>query len=543
MTEVLLIQPPIRDFYMTAKRTLPYGLAAVAAALMREGVSVSILDGLATRKRRTLPFPPEMAFLKTHYGTPDRSPFALFGGFSHFGLSFEHLGRSARASGAVLVGISSLFTAYAGEAALAAEAVKRHHPDCRVVLGGHHPTVLPEAAMACDAVDYVLRGEGEVSLPALAASVREGRVPWEVPGIVHRKPEGGLRITPPAFMERLEDHPFPNLDLISRRFYRRKQGGSAVVVASRGCPMKCSYCALGEFPVPYRRRGVPAVLSEIEHAVVRHGAGFIDFEDENLSLDRRWFLDLLSGIAERFRPGPPELRAMNGLFPPTLDAPVVTAMKAAGFRALNLSLGTFHPGQLGRFNRPDVREGLLGALRLAAVHDLSAVTYIIAGAPGQYGADTVDDLLHLSALPTLSGVSVFYPAPGSADYRRCRDRRLLPGSFSLMRASALPISDTTTRLEAATLLRLGRILNFMKELAGRGLPIPRPAPVPVGSVLDPGDRRASGMALLGGFLHDGRIRGVTPGGEVFAHPVAPELTRRFLSGIEPDAVAAPRRPR
>ena len=47
MPDILLIQPPIRDFYLTAKRTIPYGLACIAPALIKNGFSVKILDAMA----------------------------------------------------------------------------------------------------------------------------------------------------------------------------------------------------------------------------------------------------------------------------------------------------------------------------------------------------------------------------------------------------------------------------------------------------------------------------------------------------------------
>ena len=46
MPDILLIQPPIRDFYLTAKRTIPYGLACIAPQLIKSGFSVKILDGI-----------------------------------------------------------------------------------------------------------------------------------------------------------------------------------------------------------------------------------------------------------------------------------------------------------------------------------------------------------------------------------------------------------------------------------------------------------------------------------------------------------------
>ncbi|NJL60196.1 MAG: radical SAM protein, partial [Desulfobacteraceae bacterium] len=123
MPDILLIQPPIRDFYLTVKRTIPYGLACIASELRRSGFSVEISDALATKKSRDIPFPQEMTFLESYYAAKDVSPFALFHGFRHFGHSFEHIGNIAKASDAFLVGISSLFTAYSNEALETAEIV------------------------------------------------------------------------------------------------------------------------------------------------------------------------------------------------------------------------------------------------------------------------------------------------------------------------------------------------------------------------------------------------------------------------------------
>ena len=161
---ILLIQPPIRDFYLTAKRTIPYGLASIAAGLIEAGFCVQILDALATAKSRIVDLPQEMAYLRSFYGRPDQSPFALFHHFKHFGCSFETIGRRVQEAQPFLVGISSLFSAYAKEAVQTAQIVKAYHPDCKIVVGGHHATAMPRRMMESPAVDFVLRGEGEVSM-------------------------------------------------------------------------------------------------------------------------------------------------------------------------------------------------------------------------------------------------------------------------------------------------------------------------------------------------------------------------------------------
>ena len=146
MVDILLIQPPIRDFYLTAKRTIPYGLASIAAALIDSGYSVSILDALAKSKSRIRDLPDEMGYLQPFYGRADLSPFALFHQFRHFGCSFDTISKEAGESGAFLVGISSLFTPYVNEAVRTAEVVKARLPKAKIVLGGHHPSAMPQTA-------------------------------------------------------------------------------------------------------------------------------------------------------------------------------------------------------------------------------------------------------------------------------------------------------------------------------------------------------------------------------------------------------------
>ncbi len=530
--KIQLIQPPIRDFYLTAKRTIPYGLASIAAGLIAAGFCVQILDALATAKSRVVDLPQKLAYLRPFYGRPDQSPFALFHHFKHFGYSFDTIGQRVKKAQPFLVGISSLFSAYTYEAVQAAQIVKAYHPNCKIVVGGHHATAMPGRVMESPAVDFVLRGEGEVSMVRLAKALLNGTGYADIPGLVYRKPDGSLRVGETVSVRHLDDLPLPATQLIDQRYYRRNKKAGTVVVASRGCPLKCTYCSMGaSSPLSYRQRSVASVLREIERAVNQHHVGFIDFEDENLSLDRNWFLRLMDEITQRFAGKLPELRAMNGLLPSSLDEQVVAAMQAAGFRTLNLSLGTTAKTQQKRFQRPDVRRAFESALDLARAYDLEAVGYIIVGAPFQKAADSLQDLLYLAERRVLAGTSVFYPSPGSKDYRLCATLGLLPHDFSGMRSSALPISHSTARKESVTLLRLSRIINFMKSLIDSGRPLPDPAPA-TDYVTNPDNRNNAGRQLLQFFLYDGIIRGVESDGEVYEHETDLNLSKKFLAGLK-----------
>jgi hypothetical protein len=218
---------------------------------------------------------------------------------------------------------------------------------------------------------------------------------------------------------------------------------------------------------------------------------------------------------------------MNGLFPPALDQEVLSLMRMAGFRQLNLSLGTSDPGQARRFRRPAITDAFDRALAWAAQMDMTAVGYLIVGAPGQSPQTSLDDLLFMTSRRALVGLSVFYPAPNSLDFKNCAAAGLLPDSPLAWRSTALPIDDTTQRTESLTLLRLGRLLNFMKQCADNQDKRPLPEPSSYDGRRLTGSRIEIGRKLVSWFLADGILRGVDPNGEVFVHTTSGWMIRSF----------------
>ena len=283
-------------------------------------------------------------------------------------------------------------------------------------------------------------------------------------------------------------------------------------------------------------RAVNDVLDEIKLQARSKQIGFIDFEDENLTLKKAWVLELLHGIRQIFKGEDIELRAMNGLFPPSLDIEILTAMKASGFKTLNLSVGSFSATQLKRFKRPDVRDAHDRVLEIAKELDMDCVSYLIGAAPGQTAETTLNDLLALAARRTIAGLSIYYPAPGSADYTLCEKQQLLPNDFTLMRSTAFPVPDRTSRLEAVTLLRLARILNFLKFCVDPNGVLPEA--LSAGEVLDienschgKMDRYKASILLIRMFLTDGIPRGMDHEGGIYHHPHSIDLCKKFIQGL------------
>ncbi|MBU8909930.1 MAG: B12-binding domain-containing radical SAM protein [Desulfobacterales bacterium] len=533
ISKIVLVQPPIQDFYLTKKRTIPYGLASIAASLIDNGFDVEILDCLASHKSKKIKLPGEFSFLKPFYGKNDMSAFSLFHAFRHFGYSYEYAGTKIREKEPFIVGISSLFTAYSNQSIKTAIIVKKFYPKCKIVLGGHHPTLFPEKVLECDAIDFVLQGEAETSMTDLCKALKNNTDLKQVPGIAFREKDACF-VADPAWIKDLSAIPIPENQLINHGFYQRKNQASTTIVSSRGCPMQCSYCSVSASSAhaSFRQRSVENIFDEIKIQTRDVDVGFIDFEDENLCLNKKWFIKLFSKIKFHFKDKKVELRAMNGLYPPAIDEEIVSLMTDCGFKTLNLSLGSASKTQLAKFNRPDVRKAFENALDLSQKYGLETVSYIIAAAPGQTAESSLKDLLYLAQKRTLAGLSIFYPAPGSLDYELCKNNKILPDNFSLMRSSALPLDDTTTRIEAATLLRLSRILNFMKHLMDSERTIPESRPFYSLKNPETINREPLSKILLQWFLHDGKIRGVHPNGEIYIHLSDINLTQTFINQIK-----------
>ena len=95
---VLLIQPPVEDFYDTDVRLQPIGLCYLKAAVNAHlpDIEVIVKDYHSGASRKTVTIPKELHYLTDYYGVADKSPFSTFHRYYHFGKSFDDIERRHR---------------------------------------------------------------------------------------------------------------------------------------------------------------------------------------------------------------------------------------------------------------------------------------------------------------------------------------------------------------------------------------------------------------------------------------------------------------
>ena len=358
--KILLIQPPIRDFYQTSIRTQPIGLAYLAASLKKHGHEVDILD-CQTEKRTSIPIPSELSYLRDFYPLNDRSPFKLYTGYYHFGMGWEEIGQKIKDSMADVFGISS-FTPYHGEALEIAQIIKDWDRRKIVIMGGAHASCDPEGVLKSPFVDYAVLGEGEVRFPLLIKKIEKKDLKeiTEMDGIGYRK-DGEIRIDPlQNFIQDLDSLPHPARELLDLDRYKMRKKRSTMIITSRGCPHGCAYCSAHlVMGTSFRTRTPEAIIKEMRECQKQYGIQIFDIEDDNFTFDQERAKRLMSLVIENFGeenlPAADrlELSAMNGISFVSLDGELFQLMKRAGFKTINLSYVSADPSTKEKMGRPE----------------------------------------------------------------------------------------------------------------------------------------------------------------------------------------------
>jgi radical SAM superfamily enzyme YgiQ (UPF0313 family) len=460
--KVVLIQPPVRDFYDTDVRLQPIGLCYLKAAVKKflPGVEITIKDYHGGHGRKTVPLPKELEYLSGYYPVADKSPFSLFGPFYHFGRPFDEIEAELAGMKPDVVGISSLFTPYYREALEVAARVKKGL-NVPVVIGGSHASAAPESLLASPHVDYVVRGEGERPFVEFLQFAQGEKSVAEVPNLAHKE-HGRIRLTAIQDNFSLDDLPFPDLSDFLPSSYTLAGKPMTFMITSRSCPHKCSFCSVHTtFGEKYQRRSLDNILEEIE---LRYSQGYrvIDFEDDNLTYYKSTFKELCRRLIARFPRGEMEFVAMNGISYLSLDEELLDLMRRAGFSHLNLALVSSDKSVRETTKRPHTLGAYLRVVHKAFHLGFRIVSYQILGLPNESLQSMAQTLAFNARLPVLLGASPFYRTP---DAPIARGVDLTEEDFVRARLTAMAIeTEEFKREDIYTLFITTRIVNFLKGL-------------------------------------------------------------------------------
>jgi anaerobic magnesium-protoporphyrin IX monomethyl ester cyclase len=271
---------------------------------------------------------------------------------------------------------------------------------------------------------YVLLGEAEITLLELVQHLLKGGQPMveSIPGLACLRAGQVVRTEPRALIRDLDALPFPSRDLINIDQYREAWATahgyfSMNIVASRGCPYRCNWCAKPIYGDSFAVRAPRSVAEEMHQLKYEFGATHLWFADDIFGLRGQWVRDLAEEVERLDAAIPFKMQSRVDL----MSAGNVRALRRAGCAEAWLGVESGSQRVLNAMEKGTRVEQIIKARRNLRDEGIRACYFLQFGYPGETWEDiqkTVE--LVQETRPDDIGVSVSYPLPGTSFFERVR---------------------------------------------------------------------------------------------------------------------------
>ncbi|MBM3262388.1 MAG: B12-binding domain-containing radical SAM protein [candidate division Zixibacteria bacterium] len=174
-----------------------------------------------------------------------------------------------------------------------ADFIRNVYPDKIVLMGGTHPTFMPEEAL--EHCDFVVCGEGEETLVELLECIQAGADFRNIPNLSWK--ENGRVFSNPQRpkTEDLDVLPVPDFNLIPRG-----KMDIMSIQTQRGCPWDCSFCTVTKLN-GHKLRGhsVERVLDMMETYLKHPDLVYLFFADDIFNVPVERTMAIMQGMIDR----------------------------------------------------------------------------------------------------------------------------------------------------------------------------------------------------------------------------------------------------
>ncbi len=403
--KILLINPfgsnwmeGSEDRTETAIRMAPIGLLSIAAYLGERGHDVGVYDcrrpvklaGTAEVLSRVATFEPDMV------------------GFTAVTSSFMDAYRQA-------------------------DAIKEVSPGIRTVIGGVHVSALRGKILErFPSIDYIVTGEGEKAMAALASSAGLETIQ----GLVYRDrkeiKDNGLRTD----LLELDKLPFPayhKLEGFPKRFepalFNYPKAPAATIISSRGCPYQCSYCDRSVYRRSFRFNSPEYLYEHMAFLKKSFGIRHVFFYDDLFTFNRDRIEEFCGMLLKKSLGMTFNCSVRVG----HADDALLKLLKASGCWMVSLGIESGAPEILARHKTKVDFNDMKTTVERIQKAGLRAKGLFMMGLPGET-EETIrltTDFINALELDDMN-MTKFTPFPGSPIYQTIRDEGEFAEDWELM---------------------------------------------------------------------------------------------------------------
>jgi radical SAM superfamily enzyme YgiQ (UPF0313 family) len=439
--KIILINPPpyqagessrFLERNLIQTYTMPLGLGYIASVLLRAGYDVSIVD----------------AYVKK--------------------LSFEGMEEVIRKSRPDIIGISCLSDQRSSWFRLI-QLIRVIDKRIKIVLGGPHPTLMPEQVLTHFKPDVIVIGEGEETMLELVKTWEDGGDINSVKGISYLE-DGNFIYTPPR--ERIKDLdslPFPAYHLVDINDYGgwellrmifeirgfKKLPKYASMVTSRGCVGNCGYCSS---PLVWKKRWTQRsalnVVDEMEMLNREYGVEFVVISDDIFTINQKRVISICDEILRR------KLNIMWGFETSVnfVSAGLLNLVKRAGCFCILYGVESGSEVVLSNVSKRIKEDDVIHAFEMTKSAGIVAGAFLMVGNPGE-SEESINDTIRLlrKINPDIVLPQIAMITPGTKIFDLAKEKCFIDESFWL---TDKPFPYYTCERKLKTLLRWYRKLYY-----------------------------------------------------------------------------------
>jgi radical SAM superfamily enzyme YgiQ (UPF0313 family) len=294
----------------------------------------------------------------------------------------------------------------------------------KTIVGGPEPGAYALEYLQAGA-DYVVFGEGELTMQDLLEAFRAGATPSSIHGLAYLDADGNMHETPQrAQIADLDNQPWPARHAIDVGRYvktwRDAHGqGSVNFITARGCPYKCRWCSHQVFGQTHRRRDPLLVVDEVEWLLQTYSPDMVWVSDDVFTINHKWIRDYAAEMRRRGLRIPFEcISRADRLNPEMLDL-------LAELGCFRVWIGSESGSQriLDAMDRGVKVEQVQQAVALTRERGIESGMFLMWGYEGEELDDIEATIKHVSiSKPDIFFTTVSYPIKGTPYYQKVSDR-------------------------------------------------------------------------------------------------------------------------
>jgi len=361
------------------------------------------------------------------------------------------------------------------------EVVRRVLPNAVIVFGGPHATSYAEREVEQGRCDYALKGDAELSLPLLLDELESpGSVDLaKLSGLVRRTESGEVLTNEVVFTADLDDLGMVDYDLLRLDDYFEMGYGyrgkavlnehlkSAMMMATRGCPFRCTFCSAPFISGrPLRHHSPRHVADVIQSLYDNQEVRLVSLGDDQFTLDTTYAREVCEAIVERELEGLVMVTPNGVRMRDSMTTDFLALMMRAGWQELTIAPETGSERTLDIMQK-DLDLGVVGPF-VERCHEvgMKVKANFIIGYPGECPEDILQTACFIEE-NDFDNISVcfFQPLPGTPIFDQLVERGEIAPDFVPARYSQL--TYTPSGISAEWLCdRFNEILNKFRDSKG-----------------------------------------------------------------------------